>query len=231
MEAPDYADREGKKRLQPSLTNPNWLVLRQRREIFRKWLNCISGERLSVLDVGGRLQPYRALLAGRLSGYWAVDIREGPLVDVVARGEAMPFETGCFDIVICSQVLEYIPQPQALISEVHRVLKPEGHLLLSAPAVFPRDSDDDLWRFMPQSLRLLLCEFESVQVVAEGSSVAALFRMLALYAVMFVRPALLRQLTSLTLVPVLNVLGAALDSISSTNNDQFSANFSALARK
>jgi len=231
MEALDYVDRESKERLQPSLTNPNWLVLRQRREIFRKWLNGVSGERLLVLDVGGRIQPYRALLEGRLSGYWAVDIRQGPLVNVVAKGEAIPFKTECFDVVICSQVLEYIPEPQIFIAEVHRVLKPQGHLLLSAPAVFPRDSDHDLWRFMPQSLRLLLREFGSVQVVAEGSSLTAFFRMLALYTVMFVRPELLRMLVSMTLVPVFNILGAVLERISATDNDQFSANFSALATK
>src|SRR5690242_17423158 len=176
MEALDYVDREGKKRRQPSLTNPNWLVLKQRRDIFRKWLNGLPGECLSVLDVGGRVQPYRAFLAARIAGYCAIDIRQSPLVNVVARGEALPFKRGCFDVVICSQVIEYIPEPKALILEVHRVLKPGGHVLLSAPAVFPRDSDNDLWRFMPQSLRLLLCDFRSVQVVAEGSSVSGFFR-------------------------------------------------------
>jgi len=224
-------NRQGKERLHPSLTNPNWLVLRERREIFRKWLNGIVGGSLSVLDVGGRIQPYRPLLSGRIARYCAIDCRDGPLVNVLARGEAIPFRTGQFDLVICTQVLEYVTEPQILISELHRVLKAGGYLLLSAPAVFPRDSDHDLWRFMPQSLRFLLRGFEGVQVVAEGSSLIGFFRTVAVYTAMFVRPALLRRILEVTLIPALNITGSVLESIVSTKNDQFSPNFSALAKK
>jgi SAM-dependent methyltransferase len=224
-------NREGEERLHPSLTNPNWLVLRERRKIFRKWLNGVAGEHLSVLDVGGRIQPYRPLLSGRIARYWAMDFREGPHVNVLARGESIPFRAGQFDLVICTQVLEYVTEPQTLISELHRVLKPGGYLLLSAPAIFPRDSDHDLWRFMPHSLRFLLRGFENVQVVPEGSSLIGFFRTVAVYTVMFVRPALLRKFSEVTLVPALNIAGAVIESIVSTKNDQFSPNFSALARK
>jgi len=223
--------REANKRLHPSLTNPNWLVLRERREIFRKWLDGIVGENFSVLDVGGRIQPYRPLLSERTARYWAIDVREGPQVNVLARGEAIPFRTGHFDIVFCTQVIEYVTEPSTLISELHRVLKPGGYMFLSAPAIFPRDSDHDLWRFMPQGLRLLLRGFEEVQVIPEGSSLIGFFRTIAVYTAMFASPALLRKLLQVTLVPSLNIAGLIVESIVSTKNDQFSPNFSALARK
>jgi SAM-dependent methyltransferase len=194
-------------------------------------LDGIVGENLSVLDVGGRIQPYRLLLSERSARYWAIDIRESPQVNVLARGEAIPFRTGHFDIVFCTQVIEYVTEPSTLISELHRVLKPGGYIFLSAPAIFPRDSDHDLWRFMPEGLRLLLCGFEEVHVVPEGSSLIGFFRTIAVYTAMFTRPASLRKLLEMTLVPSLNIAGFILESIVLTKNDQFSPNFSALARK
>ena len=90
METLDTVNREGRARLYPSLTNPSWLVLRRRREIFRKWLARVDGHDLDVLDVGGRIQPYRPLLEGRLRRYVAIDLRQTPLVNVVGRGEQIP---------------------------------------------------------------------------------------------------------------------------------------------
>jgi len=59
----DEARRElfkiAKARLYPSLTSHSFLVLRRRRLIFSEWIKGLPPENLSVLDVGGRYQPYR----------------------------------------------------------------------------------------------------------------------------------------------------------------------------
>jgi SAM-dependent methyltransferase len=231
METLDSVNREGNERLHPSLTNPNWLVLRRRREIFQKWLGGIQGQSLDVLDVGGRIQPYRCLLDGRVRRYIAIDLRQTPLVGVVARGEQIPAADGRFDLVICTQVLEYIPEPAAVIAEIRRVLKPGGCLLLSAPAIFPRDSEHDLWRFLPDGLRYLLREFQQVEVIAEGSSISGLLRTVNVFMVMWGQRTFLDKLLRFTLVPMLNAVAAFLELFSSPSHDRFAANFSALARK
>ena len=231
METLDNVNHEGRERLNPSLSNPNWLVLRRRREIFRKWLAQVEGRDLNVLDVGGRIQPYRPLLEGRLRRYLAVDLRPTPLVNIVARGEQIPLASAQFDLVICTQVLEYIPEPAAVIAEIYRVLKPGGCLLLSVPAVFPRDSDQDSWRFLPESLRCLLRSFHDVEVEAEGSSVAGVFRTACVCLVMFAKPGFLGKLLRLTLIPALNITAVSLESILNSSNDQIAANFSAFAKK
>jgi SAM-dependent methyltransferase len=231
LETLQEARWEERRRLFPSLTNPSWLVLRKRREIFKKWLATLGGSDLRVLDVGGRIQPYRPLLENRLRRYVAVDLRLTPLVNIVARGEQIPLAGEQFDLVICSQVLEYVPDPGVAIAEMHRVLKPGGFLLLSVPAVFPQDSEYDHWRFLSPSLRVLLCSFKQLEIAPEGSSIAGFLRTLCVCMVLFARPAWLGKLMQFTAVPVLNVLGFCLEALFPNSNGRFTANFSAFAQK
>lgn len=58
------------------------------------------------------------------------------VLDVSA--ESMPFPTEHFDVVIVNEVLEHIPDQDAALREIHRVLKPGGKFLLFCPnRLFP----------------------------------------------------------------------------------------------
>lgn len=50
---------------------------------------------------------------------------------------AMPFESGSFDVVICSEVLEHIPDDDKAISELVRIVKPGKTLAVSVPRSWP----------------------------------------------------------------------------------------------
>lgn len=49
----------------------------------------------------------------------------------------LPFADDTFDKVICSEVLEHIPDYQAVLTEIERVLKPGGHFVASVPRFWP----------------------------------------------------------------------------------------------
>jgi SAM-dependent methyltransferase len=222
--------QESRARLYPSLRNPNWLILRRRRQIFEAGLDRLPGSGLSVLDIGGRLQPYRPLLGARTESYIAVDLQMTPLVNVGAAAEALPFRDEQFDLVICTQVFEYLPDPGLAVAEIKRVLRKSGVLFLSAPSVFLRDSEKEYWRFLPEGLRYLLREFETVQVTPEGNSLTGFVRTCNVFLASFFRPRILAPLWQWTVVPVLNVAGSVLEKLAG-QNDQFTANYSVWARK
>ena len=49
----------------------------------------------------------------------------------------LPFRDGTFDVVICSEVLEHIPDLPRAVSEIIRVLKPGRSLVVSVPRYMP----------------------------------------------------------------------------------------------
>jgi len=49
----------------------------------------------------------------------------------------LPFKTDVFDLVICSEVLEHIPDDDTAMGEIIRVLKPGHNLVVSVPRYFP----------------------------------------------------------------------------------------------
>ncbi len=55
----------------------------------------------------------------------------------VANGQKLPFCNETFDKVICSEVLEHIPDYRAVIAEICRVAKTGGIVGISVPRFFP----------------------------------------------------------------------------------------------
>lgn len=218
-------------RLYPSIFNPNFLLLRKRRQIFSRWIAKFAGTDWQVLDVGGRYQPYRPLFKDKVRQYIAVDIQQTELVNVVAHGELLPFANESFDLVIATQVFDCFPSPHIAAAEVHRVLKAGGCLLMSVPSFAPRFADVERWRYLPAGLRDLLSSFSTIEILPELNSVGTFFRTFSLYLSMFARTSWLRTIVNHSAVPALNAVGCGLEHLIPIRNDQFTANYSVLATK
>lgn len=50
--------------------------------------------------------------------------------DVITHYASLPFENASVDLVVIAHALEFAAHPQHTIREVHRILRPEGHLIL-----------------------------------------------------------------------------------------------------
>lgn len=63
---------------------------------------------------------------------------EGAVAEATAGDAlALPYADGTFDVVIASEILEHVPQDEAAIAELVRVLKPGGKLAVTVPRWLP----------------------------------------------------------------------------------------------
>jgi SAM-dependent methyltransferase len=127
-----------------------------------------SGAR--VLDVGAGGAPYRELFAAQT--YTTADhaaTLHGGDVDIVAPADALPLADGTFDAVLCTQVLEHVPHPLAVLRELKRVLVPGGRLIATVPFVWEEhEQPHDFFRYTRYGIGHLLGEagFDQLDVRA-----------------------------------------------------------------
>jgi SAM-dependent methyltransferase len=70
-------------------------------------------------------------------------------------------ESAQFDLVICEQVLEHVPDPWRAVANLGELCVPGGHVIVSTPFLvriheLPAFDMRDYWRFTPRGLRTLL---------------------------------------------------------------------------
>jgi SAM-dependent methyltransferase len=79
-------------------------------------------------------------------------------------------EDGSFPVILCTGLLEHVPDPHAMVRELHRILAPGGRLILSASAVFSfHGGQHNFFHFTPNGMRLLFADWGRVEVL-RGSS-------------------------------------------------------------
>ena len=197
-------------RLNPSLSDPDYLIFKLRRPIVEKWCAAIGDVDLVVLDIGGRIQPYRSFLQTSAKHYVAVDLMLEGLVNVVATGEKLPFMDGCCDLVLCNDTFQYVPNPASAVNEIYRVLRKGGRLILSTRGSYP-EHHDEYWRFLPNALRHLTTAFSKVEVAPEGYSAAGMAILVNVLLHRSIRADWLNRIARITTIPFLNLLGLWLD--------------------
>ena len=152
-----------------------------------------------VLDLGCGEGAFTAALAESGARPVGVDVAERALSRArerhpdldfrrAAPGEPLPLEDGSVDVVWASEVLAFVPDTARVLSEVRRVLRPEGRLLVTTPShgrarALVRGLDADLDPLGPalrfytrRSLRAALEAFGFDQVSVRGAGGVPLLR-------------------------------------------------------
>jgi SAM-dependent methyltransferase len=113
-----------------------------------------------VLDAGAGDAPYRELFGHteHVTSDWQASPHAGARqADVIASLDRLPVEDEAFDHVLCTQVLEHVPNPPAVLDELARVLAPGGRLWLTAPFVGElHEEPHDYFRYTSHGLRRLV---------------------------------------------------------------------------
>ena len=124
-----------------------------------------------TLDIGAQNGPYAAFFPNRV----ALDVRQGRGVQILGDAQALGLAGDTFETVLCTEVLEHLPEPQRAVDEIFRVLKPGGTVLLTTRFLFPiHDAPHDYFRFTKYGLRHLLRRFDILELREEADSVGTL---------------------------------------------------------
>jgi ubiquinone/menaquinone biosynthesis C-methylase UbiE len=89
------------------------------------------------VDVVGIDRKWGDLCEVRNSLYSMTNDESGSCIAAKADVTNLPFKDSAFDIVICSEVLEHIPENEAAVRELVRVLKPGKDMVISVPSFLP----------------------------------------------------------------------------------------------
>jgi SAM-dependent methyltransferase len=130
-----------------------------------------------LLDVGCGTQPYRTYFAQAAQIVACdFDANRGP-VDFTCPADQIPVEAGSFDTVLCTEVLEQVPDTHAVWREFFRILRPGGRVLLTAPMYWPaHEIPYDFYRYPFHGFCALVREggFEIEELRSRGGSWAFL---------------------------------------------------------
>jgi 2-polyprenyl-3-methyl-5-hydroxy-6-metoxy-1,4-benzoquinol methylase len=95
-----------------------------------------------VLDVGCLDGTIGELFLARGSEVYGLDASQPAIEKAIARGvkaklgnveEDFPFDNGFFDAVFAGEIIEHVFDIDKMLSEMHRVLKPDGFAIVTTP--------------------------------------------------------------------------------------------------
>ncbi len=182
-----------------------------------------------LLDVGCGTKPYRSLF--NVESYRGLDIdspttREIGVADDLYDGTQFPYHKEVFDSALCNQVLEHVFNPDEFLTEINRILKPGGKLLLTVPFVWDEHEQPyDYARYSSFGLKALL-EKNGFKIISHkklASDATVLFQLTNAYLFKVSQrwPQLLKLLFTGTLMASVNILGVIAGKVLPSNPDLF----------
>ncbi len=135
-----------------------WLATRF---VYRRFQEILPTLRGRILDVGCGAKPYRACFTGATE-YTGLDITASPAVDVVVEpDERWPLPDEHFDVLLSSQVLQFVPDLDLTLGEMNRVLKRGGTMVLTFPFIYNEHRAPlDLRRFTAYGAATMLSGYD-----------------------------------------------------------------------
>jgi SAM-dependent methyltransferase len=194
---------------------------------------CQITEDKNVLDVGCGLKPYSYTLPK--ASWFGIDVYSGPKVDLVIDDVSKwEIKDSVFDAVLCTEVLEHATNPEHVLNEIWRVMKPGAVALITTPFIYGiHGQPSDYRRYTPYGLLNASKSFE----VIESGLLGGIGSTVVINVNNFLTLVISRSfLLNISLTPfffvycaVFNLFGKVFDKIDSTSS--FGTNSWVLLRK
>jgi len=135
----------------------------------------------TMLDIGCGTKPYYSIFQNKVNRYIGLEnvtfskvnpegvgsrdtdiseiIKTTPrdrCPDIFGNSLCLPLKNDSVDTVLCTEVLEHVPEPQKMMNEIARVLKRDGVLIMTAPfALGHHQAPYDYYRYTKYGLLYL----------------------------------------------------------------------------
>lgn len=191
-----------------------------------------------TLDVGCGSKPYAHLYQSNEYVGLEIDTHQNRIkknADYFYDGSKFPFDDASFDSLVANEVFEHVFNPDQFLSEVTRVLKSKGNVLMTMPFVWDEHEQPyDFARYSSFDIKSLLEKhgFEIVEQRKSTDDIRVIFQLLNtyIYKKTATKKAWLNVLITLLLMAPFNVIGELLSLITPRNPDLYLDNI-VLARK
>ena len=169
ISSPEALAATRRSRRHPRFTQPDYLHLRALLDGLRDALATVRHDAPDVLDVWCGTRPYDDLLPpdAHIVG---LDVAGNPygVADVVSS-ELIPFPDASFDVVLCVQAFQYMPDAKHAVSEFSRVLRPGGTAIVSLVLGYEYERASPFeGRYTEHQLRAAFAAWSDVEVSENG---------------------------------------------------------------
>ena len=114
-----------------------------------------------LLDIGCGAKPYERKFEPHIETYIGLEYSpesgyRGNKADFCGDAAALPLADESVDTILCTEVMEHVPNPEKTIAEFARVLRPGGTVITTAPFVYPIHDAYDFFRYSPDGLAAIM---------------------------------------------------------------------------
>jgi SAM-dependent methyltransferase len=184
----------------------NWLAYKIGNKFLKDGAKFYKGV---LYDLGAGESPYKNFILQYVDEYISVDWSNSShdiKVDVIADlNTSLPINDSVADTVISFSVLEHLCEPQVMLREAYRILKPGGTLILQIPWQWRiHEEPFDFYRYTPYGLSYMLGKagFSSVEVLPMSGFFSMWVLKLNYFLLRAIRgPKFIRSLIKIALTP------------------------------